>query len=75
MTTNVADILRKKGKEVYSTAPDAPIRDALKMMSEKGAGALVVLEKGDLVGIVSERDFVRQISKLGACDLSAPVSQ
>jgi CBS domain-containing protein len=75
VTTNVADILRKKGKEVYSVAPDAPIKDALKVMADKGAGALVVLEKGDLVGIISERDFVRQISKLGACEMNAPVSQ
>jgi len=73
--TNVADILRKKGKEVYSVSPDATLLDALKIMGDKGVGALVVLEKGELVGIISERDFVRQVSKLGVCDLKAPVHE
>jgi CBS domain-containing protein len=75
VTTNVADILRKKGKDVYSVSPDTALSEALKVMSDKGVGALMVLEKDELVGIISERDFVRQISKLGKCDLSAPVKE
>ena len=44
-------------------------------MADKGVGALVVLDKGELVGIISERDFVRQISKMGGCDLHVPVKE
>jgi len=73
--TNVADILRKKGKDVYSVTPDATLLEALKIMGEKGIGALVVLDKGELIGIVSERDFVVQISKIGSCNLTAPVHE
>jgi CBS domain-containing protein len=75
MTTNVADILRKKGKEVFSVTPETPTLEALKFMADKGVGALVVLDKGELVGIISERDFVRQISKMSGCDLQAPVRE
>jgi CBS domain-containing protein len=73
--TNVADILRKKGKDVYSISPDATLLEALKLMGGKGIGALVVLDKGELVGIISERDFVVQISKMDRCDLNAPVHE
>jgi CBS domain-containing protein len=57
----VKDLLKTKGHSVYSTSPDATVYDALKLMSDKGIGALVVLEDEKLVGIISERDYARKV--------------
>jgi CBS domain-containing protein len=56
----VKDILREKGKEVWSIHPDATIFEALELMAEKNVGALIVTEGDDLLGIVSERDYARK---------------
>jgi CBS domain-containing protein len=57
----VKKLLDKKGHKVYSVSPDTTVYDALKLMAEKEIGALVVLEKGKMVGILSERDYARKI--------------
>ncbi len=57
----VKKLLDKKGHDVYSVSPDATVYDALKLMAEKEIGALVVLEGGKMVGILSERDYARKI--------------
>ena len=57
----VKKLLDKKGHDVYSVSPDASVYDALKVMAEKEIGALVVLEEGKMVGILSERDYARKI--------------
>jgi CBS domain-containing protein len=57
----VKDILRIKGPDVWSTPPDATVYDALKAMAEKNVGALVVLDRDTVVGIVSERDYARKV--------------
>jgi CBS domain-containing protein len=46
---------------VYSVSPDTTVYDALKLMAEKEIGAVVVLEEGKMVGIMSERDYARKI--------------
>lgn len=58
---NVADILEKKAEEVVWVEPLASIFDALKVMSEENVGAVCVQIEGYLVGIVSERDYVRHV--------------
>lgn len=55
------DILREKGKEVYSIAPDATVYEALSIMADKDIGALVVFEGQRLVGLISERDYARKV--------------
>jgi CBS domain-containing protein len=57
----VKNLLETKGTEVFSVTPDTPIYEALKMMSEKGVGALLVIESGALKGIFSERDYARKV--------------
>jgi signal transduction histidine kinase/CBS domain-containing protein len=57
----VEDLLKSKGRQVYSTTPDATVYEALRRMAEKSVGALVVLENDKLVGIISERDYARKI--------------
>ncbi len=59
--TTVKNILKEKGNTVYSTSPDTPVFDALKLMAEKDIGALVVVETGQLVGIFSDRDYARKV--------------
>lgn len=62
----VRGLLRDKGKQVYSAAPDASVHEALAAMAEKSVGALVVLTStGELAGIISERDYARKVELLG----------
>lgn len=65
ITRRVKDLLKAKKKEVFTTEPDAPVNDALKLMAEKEIGALMVVDKkGEVIGIISERDYVRKIVAL-----------
>lgn len=57
----VKDILSHKGNELYTIAPDASVYDALVLMAQKDIGALVVLEKDRVTGIISERDYARKV--------------
>ena len=57
----VKHLLKDKGKEVYSIEPKATVYDALKLMAKKEVGALVIVEKDKMVGILSERDYARKI--------------
>jgi CBS domain-containing protein len=59
--STVRDIIRKKGGEIYSVAPDASVLEALKLMADHNTGALMVLKDGDVEGILSERDCVRKV--------------
>ena len=58
----VANILKSKhDPTVYTIAPDASVFDALKLMAEKGIGALVVTKGEQVVGIITERDYARKV--------------
>jgi CBS domain-containing protein len=54
-------LLKSKGHEIWSVHPDASVYDALVMMADKEAGALLVMENDELVGVISERDYARKI--------------
>ena len=71
----VRDILEHKGRNVWSIEPDASVFDALKLMAEKDIGALVVLDGGNLVGIISERDYARKIVLLGRASPTTQVKE
>ncbi len=58
---NVGDILREKSGEVVWVGPLESVFDALKLMNEKNVGSVVVQIDGYLVGILSERDYVRKV--------------
>lgn len=49
------------GTVVHAISPTASVLDAIKLMAEKGIGALVVLDEGRLAGMISERDYARKI--------------
>ena len=63
--STVRDIIRKKGNEIWSIAPDASVFDALQMMSEKAVGALLVMTGDQVDGILSERDVIRKVDLEG----------
>ena len=50
---------------LWSVSPDDTVFDAIKVLAERGVGALIVMQKGKLVGIVSERDYTRKIALHG----------
>lgn len=56
----VASILEKKGHNIYWVPPEATILDALKIMSSKQIGAVLVMDKDKVLGIFSERDYARR---------------
>ena len=62
----VAHILHSKANQtVCRIAPTAPVLEALKLLAEKGIGALLVMEGEEIVGIVSERDYTRKVELMG----------
>ena len=75
MLTTVQDILRIKGPQVWSISPETTVIEALQILAEKQIGALLVLQNDDIVGVVSERDFVRGIALEKFCELERPVSE
>jgi CBS domain-containing protein len=59
--STVRDIIRAKGGEIWSVTPEMSVYDAMTLMAEKNVGALLVMQAEKVVGIASERDFVRKV--------------
>jgi CBS domain-containing protein len=57
----IKQLLDEKGRDIWSIKPEDTVFDAIKRMAEKRIGALIVLENGKLVGIISERDYARKV--------------
>ena len=70
----VRSILNTKGHHVQSVAPGASLADAIKLLSERRIGAVLVLNQGRIEGILSERDIVRVLGERGAAVLEEPVN-
>ena len=62
---SVERILREKGSVVFSISQDATVYEALEMLEEKNVGALLVMAGDSLVGLLSERDYVRKVKLRG----------
>lgn len=71
----VREILKHKGRVMWSVSPDTITLDALRLLEEKDIGALLVIDAGRMVGIISERDFVRALAHEGQCHFDRPVSE
>ncbi len=65
VTGTIDAILAQKGTEIFSTSPDATVYEAIELMANKNIGALLVLEEGKLVGLISERDYTRKVMLCG----------
>jgi len=61
----VSDILRVKGSTLYTASPDEPLARALDLMAERDIGSLVVMEHGELVGMLTFREVIQTLVKDG----------
>ena len=61
----VQDILNDKGHDVFSVDPEATIFSAIETMADRRIGALLVMQGGKPVGIVTERDYARKVALEG----------
>src|SRR5580700_6126094 len=57
----VSQLLRLKGTEIFSVAPQDSVLHAIEVMATRHVGALLVMNQGSLVGIISERDYARKV--------------
>ena len=70
----IRDVLQKKGTEVFTVEPEALVPALVDMLNERRIGALVVLgAAGDVAGIVTERDVLRNYGRCVGADEGAPV--
>jgi CBS domain-containing protein len=75
MATTVYDVLRGKGAGVISVNPSDTVFEALQILAERNIGAVLVLEGDRLVGILSERDYARQVILKGKASKDTPVRE
>ena len=71
--TTVKQLLDDKGYDVWSINPGRSVYDAIKLMAEKDTGALLVVEKGMMLGIITERDYARSVALKGRTSPETPV--
>ena len=71
--TTVRQLLDQKGRNIWSIHPDATVFDAVAKMAEKDVGSLVVMEGGELVGIITERLYARNVVLKGKTSPATPV--
>lgn len=68
-------ILCQKGTEIFSITPNATVYEAIELMDNKNVGALVVVENGRLLGMISERDYTRKVMLRGKRSRETKVSE
>ncbi len=61
ISAHISDILRDKSGGVWTVGPDATVFDAISLMAEKNIGAIPVVEAGQVLGLISERDYTRKV--------------
>jgi CBS domain-containing protein len=71
----VKHLLARKGRDIWSVDSDEPVLEAIQIMADRHVGALPVLREGQLVGVISERDYARKVILLGRASADTPVSQ
>lgn len=62
---NVTALLNDKSKQVVSLSADASVLDAIRVMAEQHIGSVLIMQDGQLQGIVTERDYARKVILLG----------
>jgi CBS domain-containing protein len=58
---NIRDVLQEKGTAIWSVSPGETVLEAIRRMAELGVGAILVMENEQLVGMLSERDYMRKV--------------
>jgi CBS domain-containing protein len=76
LMATVAQILKSKPDQtIYTMSPSDSVFDALKLMADKNIGAVLVSEGGNIVGILTERDYARKIVLMAKSSRDTPVSE
>ena len=65
LNDTIGSLLRDKGSEIWRVSTNTLVYDAIALMAEKKIGALLVIDDGNLVGILSERDYARKVTLQG----------
>ncbi len=71
----ISEILNQKGGAVWSVTPEATVLDAIKLMADKNVGALLVIKDNRLLGVLSERDYTRNVVLKGRSSKDTPVRE
>ncbi len=71
----ISMLLKQKNGQVVSIAPDHSVYQAIEMMADRQVGALLVMEKGLLLGIISERDYARKVILQGRSSKETQVAE
>ena len=75
MTKTVKELLATKGGDVWTITSQASVYEAIASMAEKQIGALVVAQAGKVVGIISERDYAREVILKNKSSRTTPVDE
>jgi CBS domain-containing protein len=71
----IKDVLQSKSSAIWSIEPDDTAYNAIELMAEKDIGALLVIDEGEVIGIFSERDYVRKVILQGKSSKDTPVKE
>ncbi len=71
----VKELLRQKGSQVWTIAPQATVYEALELMAAKNIGSLVVIEQERVAGMFTERDYARKVVLKGRSSKSTTVGE
>jgi len=72
---NVRNLLKTKGKNVWTVQVGSTIKETLKVMAEKNIGAVLVLDENKIVGVFSERDYARHAARRDSMLIDEPVQE
>jgi CBS domain-containing protein len=70
----VSQLLQAKGNQIFSVAPQDSVLHAIEIMATRHVGALLVMQEGTLLGIISERDYARKVILKNRSSHDTPVS-
>ena len=71
----VTDILSRKGSDVFTVDPDTTVYDAIGTMVDRGVGSLLVVREKEILGILTERDYLRKVALEGRSSRETPVRE
>ncbi|SDT59431.1 CBS domain-containing protein [Mucilaginibacter mallensis] len=71
----VSDILNRKGVSVVTISADTTVLDALKLMADRNIGSVVIMEDGEYLGLLTERDYARKVILHGKSSHETPVRE
>jgi CBS domain-containing protein len=69
----VGQLLDSKGHDLYCVAPEEPVLRAMEIMATREVGALLVMDHGEMVGVISERDYARKVILMNRSSRDTPV--